>query len=332
LWPITRAPGLTRNLAETSGSPAGTLSAEGVLIEDSGSQTQQNDVLGEGAAITIGPLGIRIFGSGSGSHDNEIATNINNSPITVNGSVTVIDSGSGHSAFAITAGADNSFVTVGGNVNYDDSANTTGRSAVDIHGNVSLTNSTVTIDGSLSLNLAKTSGTAADNAGFDHNQVHLGSATSGAGYGLSVDGVVLVAGGNGQDRVLIQEAQLKLGGWINLMGNPSPGSTWRDLLEIDGSAIGGPLTVAMSGPNAQINLNNGQGFQPDVFSGAFVALMSGANPVIYVADGTGSGYSHVTFAAGATVVGTAGGGGIVTYHVANVTGTITPVNFTKVAV
>src|SRR5262249_34566100 len=266
----------TLNDAETSGSPAGTLSAQGVLIEDTGSQTQENDVLGEGAAITIGPLGVRIFGSGTGSHDNEIATNINNSPITVNGSVTVIDSGSGHSAFAITAGADGSFVTVGGNVNYDDSANTTGRSAVDLHGNVSLTNAAVTIDGSLLLHLAGTSGTAADNAGFNHNQVYLGSAKSGAGYGLIVDGGVLVAGGNGQDEIRIEEAQLKLGGTINLMGNPTPGSAWRDMLSIDGSAIGGPLTVAMSGPNAQINLNNGQGFQPDVFSGSFVAIISGA--------------------------------------------------------
>src|SRR5262249_59925310 len=105
-----------------------------------------------------------------------------------------------------SAGAENSFVTVGGSVNYNNSANTTGRSAVALHGDVSLTNATVTIDGSLMLNLAGTSGTAADNAGFDHNQVYLGSAKSGAGYGLSVDGAVLIVGGNGQDQVLIQHA------------------------------------------------------------------------------------------------------------------------------
>jgi hypothetical protein len=316
-----------------SGQHAGaTLSALGIEIVDSGTQYQNNQVLTIGAPMSIGVVGIVIVGSGSGYHANSITADSSNSPITIAGSVTVEDLGSGHSSFNILALANNAPITIGGSVLYYNFLNTASRSDVYIYGNTSRPDSVVTINGSLILDLATTTGTAVDSRGFAENYVFMGGISTALGYGLCVKGGTVVTGGNGGDDVEIREAQLKLGATVNLMGNPAPGSTWHDELEIEGSQFGGGFTAIMTGPNAQIDINNGDGIQPTAFAGLFLAEMTGSNPVIYVAPDTGAGYSSVTFNAGAEAVGSSGAGGQFKYHAANVNGNIIPVFFTKVPV
>jgi len=118
---------------------------------------------------------------------------------------------------------------------------------------------------------------------------------------------------------------------INTLSNPSPGSSWHDEVEIDGSVFGSTVIVAMAGPNARIDINNGNGFEPTIFSGLFEAVMTGPNSLIIVAAGAGSGYSHVTFRVIAVAVGSPRAGDTFTYHTSNVTGSIIPILFSVVA-
>lgn len=323
---------ITKNATYTKGSTSGTLAALGIVITDAGSQKQENYAFSDGAAITIGPLGITIIGSGAGYHDNEIYTESSSSPMTIAGPVTVIDTGTGHSYFEIEADAANSPIMVGGSVSYDNHLNTTGRSNVKIVGSTDDANSILTIKGSVIVTLAQTSGTAVDNDGYSYNAASIGEdeGTNGLGFGAVVNGLAIITGSGGQDKVYIEEAQLKLGAIINTQGNPSPGATWHDELEIDGSAFGSTVLVVMSGPNAEIDINNGKGFQPTVFSGLFEAIMTGPNALIVVADGSGNGYSHATFSAGAIAIGSPGAGDLFKYHAANVTGPIIPILFSTV--
>jgi hypothetical protein len=322
----------TSNVVQSSQNPSATLTALGIEIIDSGTQTQFNDVYAIGAAMSIGVLGIDINGSGSGYHANTIAADAANSPITVAGSVRVTDIGSGHSEFDILSIGTNSSVTIGGNVYYNNLLNTTSRSDVYLYGNTGAPNAVMTVHGSVLLYLAQTDGTASDNRGASENSVFLGGISNTLGYGSIVDGATVIIGGNGQDTVEIKQAQLKLGATINLLNNPSPGPTWHDELEIDGSLIGGGLVAMLGGPNAEIDINNGVGDQSTVISGLFQAIMLGSDPLIYVSNGSGSGYSPVTFGGAAEAIGSAGGGGLFKYHAANVSGAIIPVSFTKVAV
>jgi hypothetical protein len=322
----------TVNSVDTKGSSSGTLSTLGVVIIDSGSEMQSNEVFSDGAAIAIGSVGVTIIGSGSGFHDNEIDTDANGSPITIAGSVTVIDTGTGHSTFRIEANHTNSPITICGSVVYDN-ADTVGRSLVQIFGSINNSNSVLTIKGSLVLTLAQTSGTASDNQSFADNEVDLGEneGTTGLGYGTVVNGVTIITGSNGQDKIFIRQSQLALGAVINTMGSPTPGSSLHDELEIDGSLFGSTVLVTMTGPNAEIDINNGNSNQATVFAGLFEAIMLGSNSKIFVADGSGVGFSAVKFDAAAIAVGTPGVGDTFTYHTANVTGSIIPIGFTLVA-
>lgn len=324
----------TQNEVYTQGSASGTISALGITISDSGSYGQENYVNAGGAAISIGILGITIIGSGSGYHDNEINTSSSNSPITIAGSVVVIDTGTGHSDFLLQTNNTNSPITVSGSVVYDNHLNSVGRSNVRLFGSTDHVNSILTVKGSVILTLALTSGTASDNDGAKNNEVDLGDSdgTNGTGYGAIVNGVTIITGGNGQDKVFIKEARLDLGTVISTLNNPSPGATWHDEVEIDGSSLGGTVIVAMSGPNAQMDINNGNGHQATVFSGLFEAILIGPSSMINVAAGTGSGFSHVTFSVIAIALGSPGAGDVFKYHAANVTGTILPVYFTILTV
>jgi len=324
----------TENEVYTNGSGASTLSALGIVINDSGSEQQDNYIESDGGAFNIGILGITISGSGSGYHDNEIYTDSSSSPMTIAGSVNVTDTGTGHSFFEIEADATNSPLTVAGNITYDNHLNTVGRSHVEIYGSTDDTNSVLTIKGSLFVTLAQTSGTAGDNQSSAFNELDLGEdeGNKGLGYGVVVNGVAGITGSNGQDKIYIKEAQLKIGANINTMSNPSPGATWHDEVEIDGSSFGSTVLVTMAGPNAQIDINNGGGMQPTFFSGVFEAIMTGPNSVIFVANGSGSGFSHVTFNAGAIAIGSPGAGDFFKYHTANVTGPIIPASFSVIAV
>ncbi|MBS0262780.1 MAG: hypothetical protein JSS02_12570, partial [Planctomycetes bacterium] len=199
--------------------------------------------------------------------------------------------------------------------------------------------------GSLTVYLAQTGGTAADNQGYTANSLQIGASagttTQAAlatlngfngvttGYGTIVNGFTNVLGGNGQDTVYIYNTQLKQGASINLQSNPGSAS---DLLEIDGSAIGGGLTAILSGANAEIDINNGYGYQATSFAGLFYAIMKGSQPVINVATGSGAGYAPVLFNGTALIAGTPGRGGLFRFRPANVTGVITVSYFTKVVV
>jgi hypothetical protein len=330
----TSPPYLAQNQVYTYGASSGTLHAAGVVINDSGSQYQRNYVYTYGAPLTIGLSGVTITGSGSGVHDNEIFVYLSaaGSAISIAGSVTVNDFGSGHSYFYIYGIGDNSPITIGLNVTYDNHLNTVSRSRVDFYGGTNATNSSLKIKGSVILTLAQTSGTANDSESVNYNVAYLGQddVTGGAGYGTYVDGLTIIIGGNGKDNVRIQEVQLKLGTIINTQGNPSPGATLHDEVEIDGSALGGTVIVAMSGPNAEIDINSGNGFQPTIFSGLFLAIMTGSNSLINVANGSGSGYSHVTFGVAAIAIGSPGAGNKFTYHISSVTGSIIPIFFSVV--
>ncbi len=73
----------------------GSFSALGVLITDSGSQAQENDVQSDVGAVAIGALGVTILGSGSGDHQNIIKAFDTSSSLRISGSVTVIDTTTG---------------------------------------------------------------------------------------------------------------------------------------------------------------------------------------------------------------------------------------------
>jgi hypothetical protein len=242
----------------------------------------------------------------------------------------------------MAADAANSFISVAGNVIYDNSLNRKGRSDVEIHGTTDFTNSAVTIGGSISINLANTTGLTGDNQGATKNQVGLGDSdgSNGTGFGLIVNGYTTIVGSNGQDEVFIEEAQLKLGASVLLNNNPTitpvkgalvlalDGVKGNDYLEIDGAAFGGGVTVVMSGPNAEIHINNGNGTQKTTFTGLFYAIMGGSKPLILVSTSTGSGFSPVAFNGAAIALGSPGAGGKFIYYAPNVTGTIIPIYFT----
>jgi hypothetical protein len=318
----------TNEVFTNASQSSGKLSALGISISDLGSATQQNYIFSSGAAISVGVVGITIVGSGSGYHDNEIFTDGANSPITITGPVNVIDVGTGHSDFFLVADFANSFITVSGSVTYYDLPNSTGRSRVGIYGITTQPNALLTINGPLVVYLAQTAGTAADNQGYTANTLQIGS-NAGTGYGTIVSGFTTVLGSNGQDKVYLYDTQLKLGALIDLQSNPGSAS---DYLEIDGSSIGGPLTAILLGDNADIDINNGHGFQTTSFAGLFYAIMTGSHPVINVATGTVSGHSAVAYNGSALIAGVPGLGGIFKYHPANVTGIITLSYFTKIVV
>ena len=73
----------------------GSFSALGVLITDSGSQAQENDVQSDVGAVAIGKLGVTLLGSGSGDHQNIIKAFDTSSSLRISGSVAVIDTTTG---------------------------------------------------------------------------------------------------------------------------------------------------------------------------------------------------------------------------------------------
>jgi hypothetical protein len=208
-----------------------------------------------------------------------------------------------------------------GHVTYDNHLNTVSHSHVTLSGSndVSASGELVTISGALTLLLSNSTSTSTD-GGF--NSVFLGEdegnggTPNGAGYGLIVGGLTTVTGGNGQDKITLSQGNFKLGAVINTASNPGG---FHDLLDINGSLFGGGVLVTMSGPKAEIDINNGDGFQTTEFKGAFLAHMLGSSPLIVIADGSGSGYSPVLFDSSVTAWGTPGFGGIFEYDPANVT-------------
>jgi hypothetical protein len=182
------APDYADNLVGSEGG-SGVFSAAGVVIEDSGSQDQHNEVYSDFGPVKIGVLGVRIIGTGTGAHYNNIHADTDaGSSIVIAGSVIVVD---------------------------------------------------------------KTTG--------------------------------------------------------------------QEKLEIDGSLIKGSLIVTMPGNGAEIDINNGNGYQTTEIRGVFIATMRGTNPIIYVANGTGTGYSHVRIDAGVVLFGKFRAGATMTYKRSNVT-------------
>lgn len=252
------------------------------------------------------------------------------SPIWIKGSVSFIDLlGRGHDEFDINNDVEGSPITIGsaagtGNVTFNNAGNTASHDDLSIFGSndFGATNAIVTIKGALTLNLARTASTSEDGQGFDRNIVYLGDVDpedGDVGYGLIVNGLTSITGGNGKDDIFIEEARLKLGAVINTLTNPGPGSDFADYLEIDGSLFGGGVLVTMAGPSAQIDINNGNGFLTTEFMGPFLANMFGSHPLIIVADGSGAGFSAVKFDSIVTILGSFGGGGIFEFDPARVT-------------
>lgn len=330
------APDTTTNTIDTNGNTSAVLSLGGVSINNFGPQSQKNIIASGGAAITIGASGVKINGSTGGGSDDEITTNAILSPITIGGPVSVTEPGGGNSVFKMIAGYLKSFITVTGNVSYDNHLNATKStdSNVSIFGANNIVESELQINGSLTLALAQTTGTPIGDNVYATNHATIGFDPAPGpfdhGYGTIISGQTIITGGNGPDIVAIKNALLGSSVTINLKNNPNAVSPSTDSLEIDGSYVEGAVTTTMTGPNAQININNVSGTFPTTFVGAFTADMSGASPRINVS--TASSDNAVDFDDGAKAIGASGGGGEFIYHAANVTGTITLTHFTKVLV
>ena len=315
-----------------STSSGGAISALGMIINALGNQYQYNDITADGGAVMIGGLGVTIFESGTAHHNLRIYTAVLNSPLTIAGSVTIVDTGSGDSEFQLYSYAQNSPATILGNVTYVNCGNITGHSFVKIYGGLdNYKNSAVQIYGALNLNLAKTSGIPYGNGAYAYNTVAIGSNSKGH-YDTIVNGCTSITGGNGQDNVTIQTSELNGGLIMNLLSKPSPGNNLHDTVEIDGSLFGRGATVLMSGPEAELNINNGNSNQPTQFNGLLLAVLSGADPRIQLAAGTGSGYSKVIANASSIVIGTYKAGGILKLNQANVSGIGTVQYFTVINV
>jgi hypothetical protein len=291
---------------------------------------------GDGGPISI-KSDVTILNSGTNDSSFIIQVNdVDSSPIAFGGNVIFVDKGTGPSEFDILTDSNGSPITIQGSVVYDNSHNITSHSQVRIAGSTDEEEGTlpiVTINGNLTLALSNDASTTPDSAGQTSNSVYVGEdeGDTGNGYGTVVGGVTTIVGGRGQDKITLAEGQFKLGAVVNTVTNPSAGG-FNDVLEVDGSLIGGAFQVAMAGPAAEIDINNGGGFQTTEFVGAVAISMPGSSPQITIADGSGSGFSPVKFDSSVAVAGSPGGGGIFEYDPANVTFAFAPVltNFTKV--
>jgi hypothetical protein len=143
--------------------------------------------------------------------------------------------------------------------------------------------------------------------------------------------VTVIRGGAGTDSITLAEGKFMAGAVIITGTNPGAGGL-GDILTINGSTFAGGLTAILYGPNAEIDINDGGGYQPTIFSGLFHAIMIGSRSLIVVANGSGSGYSPVTFGGAMIAIGANGAGDLFKYHKANVIGPIIAIFFTEVPV
>ena len=224
------------------------------------------------------------------------------SPITIAGSVNVTQRGNGPSEFDLWTDSKNSDLTISGSVTYDNHlniagiANVNGDSNVIMYGSMNVTNSYLSILGSLNLSLANTSNkTAGDNA-YAANSVSIGSNVWNAtGIGTIVSGKTTIVGSNGLDTVGIDNTKFNQSLTIDLKSNPGNvlGSQYVqwDLLQIGGCTFDGPVSVTMSGKNATIEIDDGVWVQPTIFNRPFTATMTD-DPVVIISPGSGSNYSN----------------------------------------
>jgi hypothetical protein len=133
-------------------------------------------------------------------------------------------------------------------------------------------------------------------------------------------GVTITGSGTGAHDSTIQSAG-DAGSSVTIAGSVIvvDKTTGAERLEFDGASIGGSLFVVMPSSGAEIDVNNGNGFQPTTIEGLFAAVMTGASPVIKVAAGSGVGYSPVAIDAGVLLLGSKGAGATFTYKAANLT-------------
>jgi hypothetical protein len=328
---------LTVETRGTGGSSTLTLNSElEGFYAGTGSHTTSILAEDDGGPVSINS-DVTILNSGTGASALIIqVADASNSPIAFAGNVIFVDTGTGPSRFDMLTDGDGSPITVNGSVTYDNSHNTKSYSQVEIAGSTDEEQGDlpiVTIKGNLTLLLGNDVSTTPDSAGKTSNSVFIGEdeGDNGNGVGTVVGGVTTIVGGRGQDQITLAEAQFQLGAVVNTVINPSGGG-FNDLLEVDGSLIGGAFQVAMAGPGAEIDINNGGGFQTTEFVGPVAISMPGSLPRIVIADGSGSGYSPVKFDSSVAVAGIPGGGGIFEYDPSNVTFAFAPVlsNFTTV--
>ncbi|MBS0263385.1 MAG: hypothetical protein JSS02_15695 [Planctomycetes bacterium] len=308
----------TVNVVKTGKNALGTIAAAGIVIVNQGDQDLANRLVAGAAPIQMGKAGVVWTSTGAGSHVHEITSSVN-APVVIQGSLNVQDMGMGHSSLSVIANGDNAGISMGGSLIYSDSMNTTSHCDIRIQGGSVYQNSAVTIEGSLTLVLAQTTGTVADRRAATANHVILGSLTHVAGFSLVVKGQTMIVGGEGQDDVAIRQARFQLGTTINLLGNPNLGPAWGDHLALDGTTFGGQCAIQMQGNYAQLEMNNGQGYQAEPFSGSLQVLMAGWQPEVVIATGAGVGYEPVVFY-DATFISAPASGGVFYYNALKVAG------------
>lgn len=315
------------NFIETQGSGSGSVKIGGsVTLNNTGTSVHFNQIstdTGTGG-ITIG-LGVTFNDSGSTNYSqNEIFTRTGN--IKVGLGVTInqmaASTGDNNLNYVFTDGTGS--LTIGGvvKIKATDSGSSsyyTSNFVFSSGGTGSLSALGVTITDSGSQ--LQISGVGSD----------VGAVTIGL-LGVSINGS---GSGDHYNYLYVNNSSsnLKISGAV-FVTETTTGFQW---LDIRGAYFGSAVTVTMNGSEAEIHINDGDGFQTTEFKGLFTATMTGSNPVIVVADGTfGSSNSPVLFDLGALVVGSFGGGGTFEYDSVKVlffNNSIfgpTLINFTKV--
>ncbi len=286
--------------------------------------------------ITIGGS-VTINSFGGDYHDNEISTNASGN-ISVGVGVTINDSGASFQTIndVFTNGLGRVAIgPLGLTINESASA------SADASFNQVFTQDagTLTVHGLVTINAANNSssfytrnfvgtlggagafsasGIVIANSGTQEQQNAVQSDVGPVKIGLR--GVAITGSGSGAHHSTIQAASdpgstVTIAGSVNVVDQ----TTGAESLEVDGAFIGGSLFVAMPGSGAEIDVNNGNGFQPTTIGGLFTAVMTGSSPLIKVAAGSGSGYSPVTIGAGVVLLGSKGAAATFTYKAGNLT-------------
>lgn len=316
----------TTDLIATSGGTQATLSLSGISIFDQGPMKQINTLKADGAALSVGNSGVSVSSTGNGTNTTQIITAAASSPISVTGPVVVNEPGNGNSTFNIGTDSKNSPITIIGTVSYDNHQNQLGASNISMYGATDVTNSKLAILGGLNLTMADSHGQAHSDGSYSANLCLIGGGSSNlTTTGTTIQGTTTITGGDGPDSVGIFATSFQAPVTIDLKSSPNASSSvvsHNDLLSIGSSLFFNSVTITMTGPNTQLNLDSPSANFGDFFGGLFKAKTMGSKPIINMAATTNSPGAKVTFGTGGYFFGTPGtaGAGVVTYHAANVIG------------
>lgn len=257
-----------------------------IQVTEGGAGTHVNDFYGVnnsalGGALTVGGK-VVVTASGTGHKTTDFYVDFDlGGSVLVNGNATVSDTGTGAETFKFEGGA-----SVNGNLSFSHAVATGATDDVQIGlhvGDVFSGAGAVVVKGILTINLCSTSNGSG-------NHVMLGGDGDGSVEGstteLTVNSTAILNGGTGADLITIDNVIFRNTVTVDTKTNPAAGA--HDTIHINGSEFDLPVTLTMSGRNAEIDISDSSGYGQTKFKNSIKATMPGPGDTINLnSAGTG---------------------------------------------